>query len=185
MASAWPKAALGGLATCERAAAVAQHAGGDPRAAAAGLLRRKGAAHTGEDTTVHRRDRGGSKAAGMRRRQARPAGHGGLALARAAGAREGRQEANGERRVSRGGSGICIWGAGGRAARGDGEGARRPCKKATRHIVEHVVRVEVGRAGVSSGWLQAELVTGPKIKFEARELLFIFHLETMITRALH
>ena len=39
----------------------------------------------------------------------------------------------------------------GRATRGDGEGARRPCKKATRHIVEHVVRVEVGRAGVSSG----------------------------------
>ena len=36
-------------------------------------------------------------------------------------------------------------------ARGKGEGARRPCKKTTRHIVEHVVRVEVGRAGVSSG----------------------------------
>ena len=172
------------MATCERAAAAAQHAGGNPRAAAAGLLRRKGAAHTGEDTTVHRRDRGGSKAAGMRRRQARPAGHGGRALARAAGAREGRQEANGERRVSRGGSGICIWGAGGRAARGDGEGTQRPCKKATRHIVEHVVRVEVSRAGVSSGWLQAELVTGPKTKFEACELLYIFHLETKVIRAL-
>ena len=78
-------------------------------------------------------------------------GHGGRALARAAGAREGRQEANRERRVSRGGSSICIWGAGGRAARGDGEGTQRPCKKATRHIVEHVVRVEVGRVGVSSG----------------------------------
>ena len=131
MASAWPKAALGGLATCERAAAVAQHTDGNPRATTAGLLRRKGATHTGEDTTVHRRDRGGSKAAGMRRRQARPAGHGGRALARAAGAREGRQEANGEWRVSRGGSSIRIWGAGGRAACGDGEGVRRPCKKDT------------------------------------------------------
>ena len=49
-------------------------------------------------------------------------GHGGSALARTVGAREGGQEANGERRVSRGGSGIRIWGAGGRAARGDGEG---------------------------------------------------------------
>ena len=58
--------------------------------------------------------------------------------------------------------------------------ARRP----RRHIVEHVVRVEVGRASVSSGWLQAELVTGPKTKFEARELLFIFHLETKVIRAL-
>jgi len=72
----------------------------------------------------------------------------------------------------------------GQTARGDGEGAWRPCKKATRHIVEHVVRVEVSRAGVSSGWLQAELVTGPKTKFEARELLFIFHLETKVIRAL-
>ena len=85
--------------------------------------------------------------------------------------------------MSRGGSGIRIWGAGGRAARGDGEGVRRSCKKATRHIVEHVVRVEVGRAGVSSGWLQAELVTGPKTKFEAHELLYIFYLETKVIRA--
>ena len=46
------------------------------------------------------------------------------------------------------------------------------------------MRVEVGRAGVNSGWLQAELVTGPKTKFEARELLFIFHLETKVIRAL-
>ena len=47
-----------------------------------------------------------------------------------------------------------------------------------------MVRVEVGRAGVSSGWLQAELATGPKTKFEARELLFIFYLETKVIRAL-
>jgi len=99
-------------------------------------------------------------------------------------AKEGRQEANGEWRVSRGGSGIRIWGAGtGRRVameRARGVHARRP----RRHIVEHVVRVEVGRAGVSSGWLQAELATGPKTKFEARELLFIFHLETKVIRAL-
>ena len=89
------------------------------------------------------------------------------------------------RRVSaRAARAFAFGGSGSRAARGDGDGARRPSKKATRHIVEHVVRVEVGRAGVSSGWLQAELVTGPKIKFEARELLFIFHLETKVIRAL-
>ena len=57
-------------------------------------------------------------------------------------------------------------------------------RRQRRHIVEHVVRVEVGRVGVSSGWLQAELVTGPKTKFEACELLYIFHLETKVIRAL-
>ena len=71
----------------------------------------------------------------------------------AARAKEGRQEANGEWRVSRGGSGIRIWCAGGRAARGDGEGARCPCKKATRHIVEHVVREKwAERASVRAGY---------------------------------
>jgi len=72
------------LATCERATAAAQHVGGGPRAAAAGFLRRKGAAHAGEDTTVHGRDRGGSKdERGAVATELGGGVHGGRALARA------------------------------------------------------------------------------------------------------
>ena len=59
--SAWPEAALGGLATCERVVVMAQRAGEGPRVAAAGCLRREGAAHDGEDAAVHGRDGGGLK----------------------------------------------------------------------------------------------------------------------------
>ena len=38
--------------------------------------------------------------------------------------------------------------------------------------------------GANLGHFQAESVLGPKMKFEARELLFIFHLESMVIRAL-
>ena len=38
--------------------------------------------------------------------------------------------------------------------------------------------------GANLGHFQAESVLGPKMKFEARELLFIFHLETKVIRAL-
>ena len=34
------------------------------------------------------------------------------------------------------------------------------------------------------GRIRAESDSGPKMKFEARELLFIFHLETKVIRAL-
>jgi hypothetical protein len=43
------------------------------------------------------------------------------------------------------------------------------------HIVEHVVCIEVDRAGVGLGWLQAELATGPKTKFEAHTMHYVFH----------
>ena len=38
--------------------------------------------------------------------------------------------------------------------------------------------------GANLGWLGCELDIGPKTKFEAHELLFIFHLETKVIRAL-
>ena len=38
--------------------------------------------------------------------------------------------------------------------------------------------------GADLGRLGCELDIGPKTKFEARELLFIFHLETKVIRAL-
>ena len=41
------------------------------------------------------------------------------------------------------------------------------------------------RWGANLGYLGCELDFGPKIKVEAHELFFIFHLETMIIRALH
>ena len=42
-----------------------------------------------------------------------------------------------------------------------------------------------GRWDAVLGRLWSELVQGPKMKFEARELLFIFYLGTMVVRALH
>jgi hypothetical protein len=56
-----------------------------------------------------------------------------------------------------------------------GGGARCSAWTPRRHIVEHVVRVEVDRAGVGLGWLQTELATGPKTKFEAHAKLYVFH----------
>jgi hypothetical protein len=55
--------------------------------------------------------------------------------------------------------------------RADGVHARRP----RRHIIEHEVRIEVGRVGVSSGWLHAKLATGPKTKFSHLNPLYIFY----------
>jgi len=58
---AWPKVVHGLPAMCKRAILVAQRAGGEAMAAIAGCLKREGAAHDGEGSVVHGRDRGGSK----------------------------------------------------------------------------------------------------------------------------
>jgi len=76
-------------------------------------------------------------------------------------------------------------------ARGSGGGAllvhgrhaqatRRPLGRFREHLAGD------GVAGVESGLGQiwADLDLGPKTKFEARELLYIFHLETKVIRAL-
>ena len=43
---------------------------------------------------------------------------------------------------------------------------------------------EVGEVDAGLGQIWANLDLGPKTKFEARELLYIFHLETKVIRAL-
>ena len=42
-------------------------------------------------------------------------------------------------------------------------------------ILEHVAGVGVGRVGAELGQIGADLDLGPKTKFEARELLYIFY----------
>ena len=76
-------------------------------------------------------------------------------------------------------------------ARGSGGGAllvhgrhaqatRRPLGRFREHLVgDRVAGVERGLGQI---WADSDL--GPKTKFEARELLYIFHLETKVIRAL-
>jgi len=49
-------------------------------------------------------------------------------------------------------------------------------------ILEHVVGVGVGRVGAELGQIGADLDLGPKIKFEARKLLYIFYLKCTVIR---
>ena len=57
-------------------------------------------------------------------------------------------------------------------------GAWRP----HRQNVEHVARVGVGKVGAELGQIWADLDLGPKTKFEARELLYIFYLKCTVIR---
>ena len=57
------------------------------------------------------------------------------------------------------------------SAMGACSGAWRP----RRQNVEHVVSVGVGKVGVELGQIWADLDLGPKTKFEAREVLYIFY----------
>ena len=123
----------------------AQRAGGGPMAAAAGLLRRKGAAHAGEDTTVHERDRGGSRDEG-----------GVVAVELYGGVHGGRGEREAGRvRVREGTSSACTSGgrsdatvayhtaamAGMLCAWWPRTGTRRPL----RHSTEHVAGSDMGK----------------------------------------
>ena len=49
-------------------------------------------------------------------------------------------------------------------------------------ILEHVAGVGVGRVGAELGQIWADLDLGPKTKFEARELLYIFYLKCTVIR---
>ena len=47
---------------------------------------------------------------------------------------------------------------------------------------EHVAGVGVGKVGAGLGQIWADLDLGPKTKFEARELLYIFYLKCTVIR---
>jgi hypothetical protein len=49
---------------------------------------------------------------------------------------------------------------------------------------KHVAGNSVGKVGAKLGRLRADLDLGPKSQVEARELLYTFHLRTMVIRSL-
>ena len=74
----------------------------------------------------------------------------------------------------------------GGGTRGSGGGAWRPRSQHASpfgHFPEHVAGVGVGKVGAGLGQIWADLDLRPKTKFEDRELLYIFYLETKVIRA--
>jgi len=69
--------------------------------------------------------------------------------------------------------------------RGSGGGAWRPRSQHASlfgHFPEHVAGVGVGKVSAGLGQIYADLDLGPKTKFEARELLYIFYLKCIVIR---
>ena len=61
----------------------------------------------------------------------------------------------------------------------------RACSRAwTTHrpFTEHVACSEVDKAGAKLGWIRANSDFGPKMKFDLHELLYNFHVGTMVIR---
>ena len=72
------------------------------------------------------------------------------------------------------------WRVAGGGTHGSGGGAWRPRSQHASsfgHFPEHVAGVGVGKVGARLGQIWADLDLGPKTKFEARELLYIFYLK--------
>jgi len=73
-------------------------------------------------------------------------------------------------------------GTGARGSRASNGGARtaawRPCWRS----IEQVAGAGVGEVDVGLGQIWADLDLGPKTKFEARELLYIFYLKCTVIR---
>jgi len=71
-----------------------------------------------------------------------------------------------------------AWSSDARRPWGASSGAWRP----RRQNVEHVASVGEGKVGAKLGQIWADLDLGPKTKFEARELLYIFYLMCTVIR---
>ena len=73
-------------------------------------------------------------------------------------------------------------GTGARGSRASNGGARTAAWRPRWCSVEQVAGVGVGEVDAGLGQIWADLDLGPKTKFEARELLYIFYLKCTVIR---